>query len=325
MQDSLRIRGKDIPIRIGEMPVSDLRFFAENPRIYSILWSDGDEPDQVEIYEKLKQFDHVKELMRDIKLNGGLLEPIIVQDGKFEVLEGNRRLAAYKMLCENNSIKWGNIKVSLLPEDVSEEDVFALLGQYHIKGRVDWSPYEQANFLYRRYKKHSITKNALAKDIGLSPSKVGKLINTYELMLKHNVQDVSKWSYFEVYYASPGIRKIAQKTPEIEDRFLSDVKLGKITQAVDVREKMGKLDKAPTSVVKAYVKGTISLDQAYERAVNSGGTNQIYNQLHKFREWFIQPDVLSNAKDADEAAGKKIGFELKKIEQRLNQVKKALN
>jgi hypothetical protein len=324
IHDSLKIRGKDIPIKIGEMLISDLKFFSENPRIYSVMWSEGDVPDQEEIYQTLKKFDHVKELKEDIRINDGLLEAIIVQDGTFEVLEGNRRLAACRMLYEQDAIKWGKIKVSLLPEDVAEEDVFALLGQYHIKGRADWSPYEQAGFLYRRYKKHNISKSNLAKEIGLSASKVGKLINTYELMRKHNVRDVNKWSYFEVYQASPGIKKVAREFPQIENKFVSDVKTGKITQAVDVREKMGKLDKAPSRAVRAYVNGSMSLDAAYERAVNSGGTNEIFNRLNRFREWIIQPVVLTDAREADDAAAKKIEFELKKIERRLGQVRRAL-
>jgi hypothetical protein len=324
IHDSLKIRGKDIPIKIGEMLVADLKFFVENPRIYSVVWSEGDVPDQDEIYKTLKKFDNVKVLKEDIRLNDGLLEAIIVQDGTFEVLEGNRRLAAYRMLSETDPIKWGKIKVWLLPKDVAEEDVFALLGQYHIKGRADWSPYEQAGFLYRRYKKHNISKTDLAKEIGLGAARVGTLINTYELMQKHKVHDVDKWSYFEVYKSSKGIREVAKTLPQIEERFVSDVKTGKITQAVDVREKMGKLDKAPARAVKAYVNGNMSLEAAYERAVNSGGTNELFNRLQRFREWIIQPAVLADAKEADDAAVKKIDFELKKIERRLEQVRKAI-
>lgn len=324
VEDSIKIRGEDIPIKTGYLDVVDLKFFVENPRIYSVVWSEGDAPDQDEIYERLRKYDHVKELMHDIELNGGLIEPVIVHDKTFEVLEGNRRLAAYRMLCEKDSVKWGKIKASLLPETVSEESIFALLGQFHIKGRADWAPYEQAGFLYRRFKRHAVTKAQLAKEIGLSSARVGKLIATYELMQKHDVRDVNKWSYFEVYNASPGIRKVSEKFPEIEKRFVNDVKTGKIKQAVDVREKMGKLDRATTKTQKSYVDGNINLNQAYERAVRSGGTNNIYARFKKFRDWIIEPDVLMEAGDVDPAAAKKINFEITKIEKRLKQILKKL-
>ena len=55
--------------------------------------------------------DHVKQLVQSIRANGGLTDPLIVQDGEFVVFEGNSRLAAYRLLarldplpiaCENS-------------------------------------------------------------------------------------------------------------------------------------------------------------------------------------------------------------------------------
>jgi hypothetical protein len=321
VEDTLTIRGKSIPVKLGQLPVNDLRFFAENPRIYSTMWTGNGEPDQDEIYEKLKRLDNVKELMQDIKLNGGLMEPVVVKDGTYEVLEGNRRLAAYRILCEQDAIKWGLIKTTLLPKSVAEEDVFALLGQYHIKGRIDWAPYEQAGFLYRRHTNHNITKSQLAAEIGLSANRVGSLINTYQFMLDNNINDTSKWSYCEVFKKSPGIRKVAKKLPEIETRFISDLKKGKIKHAADIRDKLGKIDKASLKIQKAYVDGEISINDAYERAVQSGSTNNIYNKLFEFRQWLVQPLILSDIEESDVAANKKIEFELNKLEQRISQLK----
>ncbi len=94
--------------------------------------------------------EHVKELKESIKSNGGLIDPIIVRDGDFVVLEGNSRLAAYRILYKTDPIKWAKIKVTLLPKDIPESAVFTLLGQYHIVGKDPWDPYEQAGYLYRR-------------------------------------------------------------------------------------------------------------------------------------------------------------------------------
>lgn len=318
--DTLTIRGKVIPVKIGELPVSDLQFYTENPRIYSAMWSGDQVPDQEEIYEKLRSIDNVKELKQDIKLNGGLIEAIIVRDVDYEVLEGNRRLAAYRMLCEENAIKWGKIKSTLLPKDIAEEDIYALLGQYHIKGRIDWQPFEQAGFLYRRFKNHNIKKRQLAKEIGLSPVRVGSLINTYQFMLDEGITDPSQWSHCEVFLKSPGIKKVAKKLPKIKTRFVSDLKKGKIDKAADVRDKLGKIDKAHLKTQKAYVDGKISIEDAFKRAVDGGGTNEIYNKLNNFRQWFVGPMVASDIDDADAAARKKIKYELNKIDKRTTQI-----
>src|SRR5688572_13784270 len=96
----LRIRKQDIPVRTLWLEQSKLKFFVDNPRIYSLVRGDGREPDQDEIYTALLDLEHVRELKEDISLNGGLIDPLIVRDGTLEVLEGNSRLAACRWLYE---------------------------------------------------------------------------------------------------------------------------------------------------------------------------------------------------------------------------------
>ena len=143
-QAFLRIRGEDVPVRTLLIDHKKLRFFVDNPRIYSIVRSGGRQPEQDEICRELLELEHVKELKEDIKLNGGLIDPLIVRDGTLEVLEGNSRLAAYRWLCLNDPdpAAWANVKCTLLPETIDDRLVYALLGQYHIKGKKDWQPFE---------------------------------------------------------------------------------------------------------------------------------------------------------------------------------------
>jgi hypothetical protein len=85
----------------------------------------------------------VERRFHDAGRNGGLLEPLIVRGGSLEVLEGNSLLAAYRQLAAKEPIKWAMVKCTVLPADVDDSLVFALLGQFHIKGKKDWAPYEQ--------------------------------------------------------------------------------------------------------------------------------------------------------------------------------------
>ena len=135
--NTLLIRGTEIPVRTAMIEQTKLRFYPDNPRVYSVLREEGKEPTQEDIRDRLLEMEHVKQLVQDIKANGGLIEPLVVRDGTFEVLEGNSRLAAYRYLAKGDPIKWGLVKCTLLPSDVSESLVFALLGEYHIKGKKD--------------------------------------------------------------------------------------------------------------------------------------------------------------------------------------------
>ena len=129
-----------------------LLFYEENPRVYSILRANGTTPTQKEIEEKMTSMEHVKQLRLSIAQNGGLIDPLIVvrRGGDLIVLEGNSRLAAYRLLAEKDPVKWQKVRALILPETISESDIFTLLGQYHLVGRKDWNVFEQAAYLYRQ-------------------------------------------------------------------------------------------------------------------------------------------------------------------------------
>lgn len=113
--ETLLIRGVEVPVSTTTLPQAELRFFVDNPRVYSIVRVDGEEPSQADIERKLLEMDHVKALIQDIKRDGGLTDPVVVRAGGLEVLEGNSRLAAYRALAKIDPIKWGRMKVRLLP------------------------------------------------------------------------------------------------------------------------------------------------------------------------------------------------------------------
>ena len=102
------------------------------------------------------------------KGNQGLLEPIIVRNGDCVVLEGNSRLAAYRILKIEDPITWSKIDCKILSSDISEEFIFILLGNFHITGKKDWEPFETAGYLYRRKTSHNISLSQLESEVGLT-------------------------------------------------------------------------------------------------------------------------------------------------------------
>lgn len=137
---SITLRGREIPVQTGKMRQADLQFYPANPRIYTAISRSSGSPSQDEIELHLTEMEHVKGLVQSIRIHGGLIDPVLVRGGDNMVLEGNSRLAAYRLLAKLDPIKWGEIKVTLLPTNVSNTDVFALLGEYHLKGKTEWKP-----------------------------------------------------------------------------------------------------------------------------------------------------------------------------------------
>jgi hypothetical protein len=167
---TLLIRNKTLATITREVPYKQLQFYVDNPRIYSFVRSDGQTPSQDDILTRLQGLEHVRELVQDIRANGGLIDPLIVRDGDFVVLEGNSRLAAYHHLASEDPIRFGQVRCTLLPADIDDRLIFALLAQYHVKGKKDWAPYEKAGFVYRRFKSQGVDLPVVAAEIGLSTS-----------------------------------------------------------------------------------------------------------------------------------------------------------
>ena len=312
-EEFMVIRGKEIPINNTRLAVINLQFYPENPRIYSAIGADESNPTQEEIQDKLSTMDHVKELVHDIKLNGDLLDPIIVKDGSFEVLEGNSRLAAYRLLAEQDPIKWGTIRSTVLPQNIDESLIFALLGQYHIKGKKDWQPYEQAGFLHRRHKRSEISIDKLAKELGLQLAEAKNLVQTYEFMVDHGVKNPTKWSYFYEFIKSRKIKKYRNDYGQFDTLIVKKVDVGEVGTAMQFRDGLKKLGDAKPNVVKKFVEGTYSFEQAIEATEESGNSNEVYKRLRRFRMWLIKTETKETIKSSKGEQKKKMDYELKKI------------
>jgi len=316
IQESLLILGTTVPVTTELLDQRKLKYFVDNPRVYSIVRANGIEPTQQEIQEKLWELEHVKELREDIRRNGGLLEPLIVRRETLDVLEGNSRLAAYRQLAAKEPIKWGHVKCTVLPADVPESLIFALLGQVHIKGKKDWAPYEQAGFLYRRYKNHNVDQKVLAAEVGLSTKKVNHLIETYEFMMNHGEVDTARWSYYDEYLKSNKIHKARQQHAGLDTLVVDSIKKGAIKRAMDLRNQLPIVCSAPAVLLK-YADGKLSLGKAYERALDAGADSVPFKKTTAFRRWITQADVDVTLAECPAVVRKKMLFELDKIATRI--------
>jgi len=305
------LQNKKIGVKIGYINHNKLQFFSDNPRIYSIVRMDEKTPDQQEIQKQLIRMDHVKSLLQDIKSNGGLIDPIIVRDGIFDVLEGNSRLAAYRALSEKDPIKWGEIKCILLPANITDSEIFALLGQYHIKGKKDWAPYEQAGFMYRRHKKQNIAVALLGAELGIGKKDAATLITTYEFMLEKEDNDLAHWSYYYEYIKSTRIKKLRKTYSALDTLIPDQIRNGEIAQAKDIRDKLTALEKAPKKIVNKFLSKAITLYDAYESLEASGNVDEALKKIKKFREWLVLAEKRTLS--AEEPVLKKIQYEMGKL------------
>lgn len=176
--------------------VENLVFDPKNPRVPQSLQGIKDE---AKIIEYMVLYGNVTDLMLSIAETGySDAEPLLVvrdDKGKYVVVEGNRRLAALKLL---NNPNLTDIRVKLINEiienaqtDIPQEvpcvvyqnrnSILDYLGYRHITGVKDWGPLEKARYLEQLYELHiedagidNIYKK-LAKMIGSKASYVKNL------------------------------------------------------------------------------------------------------------------------------------------------------
>lgn len=205
--------------------VNNLFFDELNPRLPLNLQNVVDE---LRIIDYMIKFGNIDELMESIAVNGySDAEPLLVVESKektgYIVVEGNRRLAAVKLLSNPKAAKVKIAKISAIveganyiPEDIpvivysSREVILDYLGYRHITGVKEWGSLEKARYLDQLYHNHkSDEKNIyskLAKMIGSKPAYVLKLhqaLKLYDLAIEEafygediDEQDISfSWIY----------------------------------------------------------------------------------------------------------------------------------
>lgn len=320
-----KILGKEFEVEEVEKNIWELQFYPENPRVYSLLYNREEPPSQEEIEKLMFRRDHVKQLKESIKING-LLEPLIVKGNV--VLEGNSRLAAHRMLDrEGSSLDWRMVTCMVLPDEVDDTHIFALLGQYHIVGRTDWDPYEKASYLYRRQQQTKIPTSTMARELGITKSEVEKMINVIELMIQHDDNDKRHYSHYDEYLKSPAVRKYRETSPVLDETIANSIKNGEIQEASHIR-KLSEIAKLKgqqgKKLMHKIADGKMTIYEAHEAAESSGGIEDVVKRLQKFRS-MVSDKEFEKQIFSSEAVLKHAKFEINRICRALNPINKKLN
>lgn len=321
-EDYILIRQKKIPAISRDIPHQDLKFWPDNPRVYSLLDRSSSEPDQDAIFRSMLKLEHVRALRHDILDNGGLIDPIIVRDGDFVVIEGNSRLAAYRSLASDDPAKWNTVRCRVLPSDIQDADVYSMLGQYHVKGKKDWAPYEKAGFVYRRHIDQKIDLPDVARELGVSSQQIRHLVDVFQFMKDKGDDSRERWSHYDEFLKSRKIKKARDEIADFEETVVDLIKSGAV-RAVDVRDQLPTICQAP-KILKKFAKGQIEIEEAYTDARHAGGDSVELSKVKRFRAWICEPVILDEMAEHNPGVRQKIDYELKKIEARISTIREQL-
>lgn len=164
--------------------VDQLVLDPRNPRL--VEFTVGAHPKDFDLLKALYQQMAVEEVAMSIAYNGYFEhEPLIIEarkDGKYTVIEGNRRLAAVKLLLSADlrkklkatdlpkidEIDRGRRKeIARLPAVVStRKDMWRYLGFKHVNGPATWGAYAKAQYIAEVHNDYGVSLTDIALQIG---------------------------------------------------------------------------------------------------------------------------------------------------------------
>ena len=184
----------DIPPRTtGKVDTEFLDFDPDNPRLIEAATT---APSDSQIIQVLADTSDLSEIVESLAANGYIdIEPLIAQkiQGRFRVLEGNRRLAAIRILLNPDLATGTGIAVPELVDAVRASlktvTVYAVanpdqardfIGFKHINGPHKWDAHAKGRFAadwYEKEKDQGLTLKKIAQRLGDRHDTVVRLVN----------------------------------------------------------------------------------------------------------------------------------------------------
>ena len=297
---TITILGQEIPVSNERIDIYRLKFLRNNPRVYACTHGQSgfedmevDEQQQT-IFQAIRKEPSVTNILRDLEQHGGLMEPILVRMDTMEVIEGNSRLAAYRVLHKKQpNGQWSEI-VCHTVSTLTNEQQDALQNQIHVKGKTKWSAYEKANFAFVR-RKNGYSFKDMAKIFSESDSTLRKRVNAVQRMTDNEDQEQSNFSFYDVIERNQDIREKLDRGNLVKERNLNPKDLKPLEKkALNFRDWLLRTVKSPDrdftaqelrkqlpvvlkkpKVLKQLIVGKLTLEEAYGRATVSKATTKV--------------------------------------------------
>ena len=164
---------------IERINVSELAFDVRNPRLPEFDLTDAT-PEE-DVVRLLWETMDVRELAMSIAASGFFShEPMVIarEDGKNVVIEGNRRLAAVKLLLHPDLAQEVGAEVPALGKERKEalnelpvvhatrEGAWRYLGFKHVNGPAKWGSYAKSKYVAEIHRKYGVSLEDIAEQIG---------------------------------------------------------------------------------------------------------------------------------------------------------------
>lgn len=291
--NALMIRKQEVILDVGQMDHNRVDFWMDNPRLGQLIDEQGS-VDSDDLEKALWKKEDIENLASEIEADGGMNEAILCFYTKksWKVVEGNRRLAAIRYLykkSEHNQ-QWLNIKVALVPEDVSLSLIEKFLGDLHLKGKREWTAYNKARFLGKMVNP-KISEGAqlkkikeIAVDFKFTLPDAKKSVFTYHDIIEHGVSP-DKCSHIELIHTNKEIKQFCEKATD-KKKLIKAINTNKLGPGLEFRNWFPKIMKSGIkNLGRDVVDGKTKFGDAQEMVRDIGGHRNEPAKIKTFQEF----------------------------------------
>lgn len=321
------VAGREFEVELTRVPTKSVKLDPLNPRIRYLADTKGISPKTNEDICKLLLDDDqdVRRLYHDIQRDGGLHEPILVNNDNL-IIEGNSRAACILKLFDKNpkpSSPWSSIPARLLRTQMSAQDVAALQAYYHVRMKNKWVPFAQAAHIYRMNHEHGMSPEEIHQATGMHVKTIETMIGSYRAMKKFSFvspkksgseEVVRKYSYVHEMMKSsdPTMVEFRKKEGNVK-KFVKWVNTGQFNRGEDVRKLPTILKNAQAK--KAFEEGGIKKAEHIVKKIDPSADSQKFRLVKKL-DGLLGKHFLKQVEEvrSNPACGKMLGHLAETIE-----------
>jgi len=320
MKNTITVLGKTITYEIKDIDINDVQYYPENPRInYIISKYPKNEITQELIQNELLKLEPTRERIKDIEENKGMIDEIYILNKK--VIEGNTRLCAFRILSKKypDDKRWKTIKARILQNNVSEEELFYILGIFHIKGKTEWNAYEKAAYIYKMIVTLKKSPDEIGKQLRMQPKNIEIAIKAYKVMrdkyliknknkgIDKQYEDLRKFSYFDAFYHQKELVEREENTPEFMNTFITWVKEDRFKKAQSVRDLPKILNNRRAQKIFYASEPEIAYIEAMQilHQNKPGEVDKFYKKFEEFSDFIDTAEINKVIEDINENRNKK--------------------
>jgi hypothetical protein len=265
-KETIPIKGTSYVFDLRVIETKELVFWYENPR-EPLPVAFQNKTNRFQLYlEFFRNNENVNRLLSEIEFEGGVQQPLFVKEklvgadkGKYEVFDGNSRLAAILFLAKKNEIKWCKIKCRIAPDNLKVDDLEHHIIKLH-GGKPpigDWGPERRVRNMIRLKKKGWTSKRIADEFQGdETENSVNKKLLAHRLLVSLPPEArKNKWSILEVISSGPKFEKL-EKKPAHKKLLLEAIKRPNQAGATQgqLRDYLDVFLKTPIRKLKKWIK-----------------------------------------------------------------------